>query len=238
MRIHLVVILASSLLLTACGAAGTGAGGVTASDQSAQDISKHMTAIKAEVSKAQVSLDNAQSALGTIFDSSGSFNWSIFFGGVDFSTLGADTQTCLQNAFPTKNVALLVLTAPQDIANAMKCITSDVISVAGIANTDLNNALSILNTSLAAVPAGSDQAIEIQAMITEVQSLKTTYSTTMQALASQLSIVTSFLNTLPTLASSAIPIPFLNLIVGMTVSSFVNPIVLVINQFQSQLSAL
>jgi hypothetical protein len=197
-----------------------------------------MSQIHMSVDAAQTAILNGQNALSTIFNPDGSLNWNIFLGGVDFTAMSATTQTCLTNAFPTNNIALLVLTAPQDIATALKCILDDVATTAGIANTDLNTAITLLNQALAMTVPGSPDAIAIQAMLTEITPLKADYDTTMQLLASQLTIVTGFLGTLSSLAEGAVPVPILNIFVGMTVSSFVQPIVTEILHFQAQLEAL
>lgn len=204
--------------------------------QSASQV--NMQEIQTSVGSAQTALANAQTALSTIFTSSGSFNWDIFLGGVNFTTLGTNTVTCLQNAFPQNNIAMLVLTSPSDIATALKCVLDDVVQVAGIANTDLNSAMSTLNSAMALATPGSADAQAIQAMITEVQTLQTEYNSTMTALASQLTIVTTFLNELPTMATGLIPIPIASLLVGMGIDMFVQPIVTEIINFQSELEAL
>jgi hypothetical protein len=240
MRSLMVSILTFSFLLTTgCGSPGSAAnsavGGVNSQSVAA---AVNISQVKASVATANASLTNAQAALDTIFSSSGSFNWSIFLGGVNFTTLGANTQTCLANAFPKNNVLALVLTAPADIATALKCILDDVASVAGIANTDLTNAMSILNASLAQTTPGSADALAIQAMIDEVTPLQASYNTLMMSLGSQMSIVSTFLGELPTLATGVIPIPILSLFVGMGINAFIQPIEQEIMHFQSQIEAL
>ncbi|PWU14131.1 MAG: hypothetical protein C5B49_13700 [Bdellovibrio sp.] len=238
MRFQFLSLIFSMGLITACNgfkslAPDGGSANRSASVAPAIDMNK----IKLSVASAKVSVANAQQALGTIFNPDGTFNWDVFTGGVDFSTLGAKTQTCLNNAFPN-NPAILVLTAPADIAVALKCILDDVVTVATAANTDLTSAISLLQSSLATATTGSAQAQEIQAMITQVQSLQTEYMTTLKTMSTQLSVVTTFLNQLPTLATGAIPIPVVSLLVGMTISSYVQPITTEINLFQSQIAAI
>jgi hypothetical protein len=237
----LVSLIAFGFLVTGCGnGMGSGSGsGISSSAIAAAAVNQvNVQAIKASATTAHASLQKAKVALSTIFSPSGSFNWSIFLGGVDFSSLGASTQTCLANAFPTDNALALVLTAPTDIATALKCVLDDVAQVAGIANTDLTGALSILNASLAQVPVGSADALMIQSMINEITPLLTSYNAMMATLGAQMGLVTSFLNTLPTLAAGAVPIPLVGILVGMSVSSFVQPVEMEIMHFQSQIEAL
>ena len=241
MRISKYAALVFALALTACNGAGNAASGSNSANSAeavgaAQKV--NIDQVKQSVTTAQSALQNAQTTLGTIFNSNGSFNWDIFLGGVDFSTLGTSTQQCLANAFPTQNILALVLTAPNDIATALGCIFNDVITVGGIANTDLNTAMTTLQAGLAAATPGTPDYIAIQSMISEVQSLQTTYSTTMQSVASQLNIAVTFLNELPTMATSLIPVPILSMLGGMVVQEFVQPIVTEIITFQNQLKAL
>ena len=237
MKMPICGFILALAVLTGCGSGNKTAGSF--SSPSAQSIqSVDLAQIKLSVTNGQTALQNAQAALGNIFNSNGTFNWDIFFGGVNFSTLGANTKTCLAAAFPKGNVAALVLTAPSDIAAALKCILDDVATTAGIANIDLTTALTTLDAALALVPAGSAEAVTIQSMITEVQSLQTSYSATMKGLAGQMNLVVTFLDQLPTLATGAVPIPIVSILVGMTVSDFVQPIVLEVMHFQSQLQAL
>lgn len=238
MRNYKCTALICALLMTACSGAGNSAGSSGTESAKAATQQINIDQIRQNVTKAESSLTNAQTALGTIFNSDGSFNWGIFLGGVDFSQLGAGTQTCLQNAFPTQNVATLVLFAPNEIATALKCILDDVVSVAGIAQTDMANALNILNTALAQVPAGSSDAVAIQAMVSEIQSLQVEYSTTMSLVSTQVGLAVTFLNTLPSMATSLIPVPILSMLGGMAVQMFVQPIVTEIITFQNQLKAL
>lgn len=236
MRTQIGASILAICMLTACSGIGSPNSGSNVGIQAAKSVDT--VHVKASVATAQSSLQSAQAAMGTIFNSSGSFNWNIFLGGVDFSTMGPATQLCLASAFPTQNIAMLVLTAPQDIANGLKCILDDVAATAGIANTDLNTALTTLNSALAQTTPGSPDAIAIQAMINEIQPLQTSYTVLMQSLAGQLNLVVTFLLQLPSLATAAIPVPILSLFVGMGVSSFVQPIVVEVMHFQAQLQAL
>lgn len=241
MRIKLGFILGMCLMVSACGGVGTTSqqSGTNGSDSAKAINTVDVNQIKASVTTAQGSLSDAQAALSAIFNTStGAFNWGIFLDGVNFQNLTTSTTTCLQNAFPTSDPVTLVLTAPADIATGLNCILNDVVTVAGIASGDLNTALQVLNVGLAASTPGSADAIAIQEMITQVEQLQTQYNALMQQLGSQLSIVTTFLQELPGLAEGAIPVPLLNILGGVVVSEFVNPIVVDVQQFQTHIEAL
>ena len=164
-----------------------------------------MSQLHASVDAAQAAITSGQNALTSIFNANGTINWDIFLGGVDFSNMGPATQSCLTNAFPTSNIALLVLTGPSDIGTALKCILDDVAATAGVADTDLATAMTTLNAALAQTVPGSADAAAIQAMIAEIQPLQVTYSATMQTLSSEMTIVTAALGSLSTLAEGAVP---------------------------------
>lgn len=195
--------------------------------------------LKATVSASQVAMVNAQSALAVIVDPvSGSFNWNIFLGGVDFSKVADETRLCLEAAFPDTNLVLRIFTAPKDIAKGLKCILDDVVIVAGIANTNLNFALETLNKALANTTAGSPEALAIQAMIQQILPLQASYKLALQTMAGHLTIVTTTLSQLPTLATSAIPVPVLSLLIGYSVGNFVQPVIFEIMSFQARIQAL
>ena len=133
---------------------------------------------------------------------------------------------------------LLCSLLPNDIAKAVKCILDDVVQVAGIATTDLNSALSILNTALAQTTAGSAEYIEIQSMISEIQTLETEYKGALSLVAVQMNLAITFLENLPSMATSLIPVPILSMFGGMLVQQFVQPIIVEIMHFQDQLNSL
>ena len=198
----------------------------------------NMEQVRASTTAANTALTQAQALLGQIFTTNGTINYNVFLGGVDFGALSTSTQACVTAAFPTANPLALVLTAPGDIAAALTCVLNDVVTVAGIANTDLNNALTILNGALAQATAGSAEATEIQSMITEVQNLQSQYNAAMQAVAMQVGLANQFLATLPTMATGVCPIPGLSIICGAAVSGFLTPVEAEITNFQHQIAAL
>lgn len=195
--------------------------------------------LKIAVDQSKIAMVNAQAALSVIVDpTTGSFNWDIFLGGVDFSEVATDTKICLDAAFPNTNILMRVFTAPKDIAKALKCILDDVVIAAGVANTTLNSALDTLTKAQANTTAGSPQYLAIQAMIDQVNTLKSGYKVALQTMASQLTIVTTALNQLPTLATGAIPVPILSILVGYSVGQFIQPVIYEIMSFQAQINAL
>lgn len=195
--------------------------------------------LKLAVDQSKIAMVNAQAALSVIVDpTTGSFNWDIFLGGVDFSEVATDTKICLDAAFPNTNILMRVFTAPKDIAKALKCILDDVVIAAGVANTTLNSALDTLTKAQANTTAGSPQYLAIQAMIDQVNTLKSGYKVALQTMASQLTIVTTALNQLPTLATGAIPVPILSILVGYSVGQFIQPVIYEIMSFQAQINAL
>lgn len=195
--------------------------------------------LKATVENSKLALEKAESALGVIVDPiSGNFNWDIFLGGVDFSQVSVETKACLAAAFPNTSVLLRVFTAPRDIAKGLKCILDDVVLVAGIASTDLKIALETLTKAQMQTTIGSPEYLAIQVMIDQILPLQASYSLAMQTLAAQLTVVTTALNQLPTLATAAVPIPLLSLLVGSTVGSFVQPVIFEIMAFQARIQAL
>lgn len=235
-KLALVISLGSYLV-------GCGKGFQVKGPESDAEIAAEVQAIdtmslKATVSESKLAMENAEVALAILVDAGGSFNWDIFLGGVDFSKVAADTKLCLAAAFPNTNLALRIFTAPKDIAKGLKCILNDVLIAVGIANTNLNLALETLNKALVKVTPGSAEAAAIQAMIDQIIPLKASYKLALQTMAGQLTIVTTALNQLPTLATSAVPIPILSLLVGYTVGNFVQPVVFEIMSFQAQIDAL
>lgn len=231
MRIQLCAILASSLLLTACGAAGNGASGITQADQAVQQTNNQMAQIRAQTLKAQTALDSAQKAMNTLTNADGSFKFSILLGGVNVSDLG----TCVSSQFQPGTILFL----PQDIANALKCVLDDVVTVVKTADDDIGLAQTTLQAALAALPStGTDQAAQIQALLSQISQMQTSFKVMIHSLAGQITIAVSFLNSLPTLASGVCPIPGVSFLCGGAVYLFLQPLVTEITTFQVQLSTL
>lgn len=239
MRISKYATVMFALVLTACSGAGNSGGSSDSSAAAQKAINQvNMTQIKSSVSNAKTALTNAQAAVAVIFNSDGSFNWSILWNGVNFSNLDSTTQTCLAAAFPNQDVITMLISSPQDIANALACILNDVVTVAGIATGDMNTALTLLNSALAQAGTGSAEATEIQALITDIQSLQVSYKTLLTSLASQIGLANAFLSTLPSLASGVCPIPGLSFVCGFAVTEYIQPIEQEIMHFQDQLESL
>jgi hypothetical protein len=237
MRIQLCLILASSLFLTACGGVGSGAAGTTDADAAAavQRVNSQMAQVKAAAVKAQTSLASAQNALSLITNADGSLKYSIFLG-INVSTLGADLGTCISSQFNVNQIIWL----PQDIANAMKCILDDVTIAVKSAKDDIGTAEASLAAAMATLPAGSPQLAEIQALMSQLTSIQSTYVSLVHQLASQVQLAVNFLNQLPALATGVCPMPFpgLNLICGAAASLFLNPLISEITSFQLALATL
>ncbi len=223
---------------------GCGKGLQLKSPETPQEIAAAVQSIdtielKATVSASKLAMENAQAALAVVVDPvTGDFNWGMFLDGIDFSKVGAGTKLCLDAAFPKTNILLRIFTAPADIAKGLKCILDDVVVAAQFANTNLNYALDALNKALANAPAGSPEAMGIKLMIDQITPLQVSYKIALKAMASQLTIVTTTLNQLPTLATGAIPIPILSLLVGLGVGNFIQPVIFEIMSFQAKINAL
>lgn len=233
MRKQLCIILAFAMPLSACtgsmGSSYKSAAAVT----NAQAVPRvDMASLKAEVVRAQAAIQAAQTNLSQIINPDGSFNWSALLGGVNFG----DLSTCVNAQFTPGQLLFL----PQDIANALTCVLSDVVTLASAAKNDMSDAMAQLNVSLAATAAGSPQAVEIQAMITEIQTLQTQYVTMIHGLATQISLATQFLATLPTLATSVcpIPVPGLTMVCGAAVGLLLAPIQNAIMNFQTSMETI
>lgn len=218
--------------------------GIVNVKMSEQEINAEILAIdamdlKATVAESKVAIDTAQSALAVVVDPvTGSFNWDIFLGGVNFAEVTANTKACLTAAFPKTNILLRVFTAPKDIAKGLKCILDDVMIAVGVANTNLDLALETLNKALLSVTPGSAQEETIKTMIDQIIPLKASFKLALQTMAGHLTVVTVALNQLPTLATGAVPVPVLSLLVGYTVGNFVQPIIFEIMSFQARINAL
>lgn len=234
MRIQLSLIVASTVLLTACGGLGKSATGTTDADAAAavQQVNNQMAQVREAASKAQLSLDNAQNAMNVLTDANGHIKFSIFFGGVKVSDLG----TCVKSQFSPDQLLFL----PQDIANALKCVLDDVATVVSSVKDDIGMARSQLAAALANVQPNSLEATEIQALMAQIDSVETSYTTLIHSLAGQVTMAVTYLNTLPTLATGVCPMPFpgLNLICGGLVTIFIQPLVTEITSFQIQLQSL
>lgn len=229
MRIQLCAILASSLLLTACGGVGSGANGTTQADQAVQQANDQMAQIRAQAVRAQASLANAQKALSVLTNPDGSFKFSVLLG-VNVSDLG----TCVSSQFQPGTMLFL----PADIANAMKCVLDDVVTAVKTVKDDVGASKASLNAALAALPATATQeAAAIQALLVQIDQIQATYVTMVTTLASQITLATQFLNTLPALATGVcpIPVPGLNMVCGAAVSIFLQPLITEIATFQAQL---
>lgn len=194
--------------------------------------------LKATVSESKLAMENAEVALAILVDAAGNFNWDIFLGGVNFDKVTANTKACLSAAFPNTNIFLRVFTAPKDIAKGLKCILDDVMLAVGVANSNLDLALDTLNKALMSATPGSSQAQTIQAMIDQILPLKASFKLALQTMAGHLTLVTTALNQLPTLATGAVPVPILSLLVGYTVGNFVQPVIFEIMSFQARINAL
>lgn len=234
MRIQLCFILAGSLLLSACSGMGNGNPGVTDADAAAtiERVNNQMAQVKAAAQKAQLSITNAQNAMSVLTNPDGSFKFSILFGGLNVSDLG----TCVQSKFTPGTMLFL----PMDIANALKCVLDDVVTVVQSAKADIGLARTQLAAALANVQANSPEATEIQALMAQIDSVEASYSTLVHSLASQITLAVTYLNTLPTLATGVCPIPFpgLNLLCGGAVYLFIQPLVTEISSFQAALMAI
>jgi hypothetical protein len=235
MRFQLCAILASTtLLLSACGGIGDSAKGTTDAEAAAtvERVNTQMAQIRQSTQKAQASLNNAKNALGLLTDANGKFKFSVLFGGVNVSDMGA----CVKSQFNPGTILFL----PQDIANALKCVLDDVVIVVKSVKTDVASARLQLSVAMANLPAGSPQMQMIQAMMTELDQLEASYSTIIHTLASQLTLAVTFLQQLPALATGVCPIPFpgLNMICGGAVYLFLNPLITEITSFQADLMSI
>jgi hypothetical protein len=237
MRNQLCLILASTMFLTACGGVGSGATGTTdaAAAAAVDQVNAQMAQVKAAAAKAQMSLSNAQNAMSVIMNADGTIKYSVFLG-INVSTLGSDLGTCISSQFSANQIIFL----PQDIANALKCILDDVTTAVKSAKDDIATAQAQLASALASVQAGSAQATEIQALMTELTQVQASYENLVHQLASQIQLGVNFLQGLPNLATGVCPMPFpgLNLLCGAAVSLFLNPLVTEIESFEISLATL
>lgn len=234
MRFQLSLILASTMFLTACSGMGNSVSGPSdlQAAQAIERVNNQMAQVREAAAKAQLSLGNAQKAMSTLTDANGKIKFSIFFGGIKVSDLGQ----CVKSQFDASSVLFL----PQDIADALGCVLDDVVILVKSVKDDIGMARTQLANALANLPAGSPEIAAIQALMAQIDSVESSYTTLVHSLASQISLAVTYLNTLPTLATSVCPIPFpgLNLLCGTGVYLFIKPLVMEIMAFQSALQAL
>jgi hypothetical protein len=179
-----------------------------------------MQKIQAASDDASSAIAAAQTAMSAITNANGSFKWSILITGVNLDT-GAQGSSGVQPQFLTDGIAAKLTEILNNVVDKVK-----------LAKSKIAEARTQLAVALATVDPASPMYQQIQDMMAQIDSIETSYMTLIHKLSSQISLVTTYMNTLPGLANTVCPIP---LVCGAAAYLLIEPIETAILNFQSQL---
>jgi hypothetical protein len=228
------------LLTTGCsngpGTAVNGGSFSTAQSESSGGTASNvinMAKVQQASSDANIAITNAQSALALITNANGSFKWTIIFNSSSLAAAAAAANaTASTSSTPTASTQMEAQFITDGLAADLTTVLNLVVTKVQLAKTDIANARAAIAVQLAAAPAGSAVAVQLQDIEAQIDTVEAQYVSLVHSLASQISLVTTAMNSLSGLANTFCPIP---IVCGVAVYILITPIEQAILAFQAKL---